>query len=124
MLLSGGPGAPHRAGATIALLWLGLVISGVAYAIYFAAARELPSTHIVIIGLLEPVTATVIGAVAFHEPLTVGEIAGGILLLVAVAALRPPSRAPGSNCEPDLRVAATAPWVAPVNATDLDRREE
>jgi DME family drug/metabolite transporter len=64
-------------------------VSGVAYALFFTAARELPSTHVVIITLLEPVAATVIAALAFDEALTVATVAGGALLLSAVAALRP-----------------------------------
>jgi drug/metabolite transporter, DME family len=89
VLVTGGPGTPDSAGGVAALLYLGLGVSGLAYALYFAAARALPSTHVVIITLLEPVIATVIAAVAFDEALTVATIIGGVLLLGAVAALRP-----------------------------------
>jgi DME family drug/metabolite transporter len=89
VLLAGGPGTPGGARGVLGLLYLGLVVSGLAYALYFAAARELPSTHVVIIALLEPVAATAIAAVAFGESLTVATVAGGALLLSAVAALRP-----------------------------------
>ena len=87
-LLSGGFGSPGDTGGLLALMWLGLVVSGVAYALYYAAARSLPSTHVVVICLIEPVAAAVIAAIAFDEPLTVLTIVGGVLMLGAVAALR------------------------------------
>ena len=94
VLLTGGPGSPENASGVAGLLYLGLVISGLAYALYFTAARSLPSTHVVIITLLEPVAATAIAAVAFDEALTVATVVGGLLLLSAVAALRPKAPAP------------------------------
>ena len=89
VLLADGPGSPENAGGVLGLLHLGLVVSGVAYALYFTAARDLPSTHVVIITLLEPVAATIIAAITFDEALTVATVVGGVLLLSAVAALRP-----------------------------------
>jgi DME family drug/metabolite transporter len=48
----------------------------------------LPSTHITILTLLEPLVATVIAIALFGEALTLGALAGGVLMLGAVAALR------------------------------------
>jgi DME family drug/metabolite transporter len=93
-LASGGFGSPGDTGGLLALIWLGIVVSGVAYALYYAAARTLPSTHVVVICLLEPVAATVIAAIAFDEPLTVLTVIGGALMLGAVAALREAEPAP------------------------------
>ena len=39
--------------------------------------------------LLEPLVATLIATAAFGETLTIGAIVGGVLMLGAVAALRP-----------------------------------
>jgi DME family drug/metabolite transporter len=89
VLAGAGPGVPDDAGGVVALVHLGLVVSVGSYALYFAAARDLPGTHVVILTLLEPVAATIIAAAAFGEALTAGALAGGILLLAAVAALRP-----------------------------------
>ncbi len=87
-LITGGAGGPGNAGGLVALLHLGLVVSGLAYALYYAAARTLPSTHVVVLALLEPVTAPVLAALLLGETLTAGAIAGGGLMLGAVVALR------------------------------------
>lgn len=88
-VLSSGVGAPVSVVGWLGLLYLGLVISGVAYGLYFSAARLVPATHITIITLLEPLTAAVIAVALFGEHLTVTAAVGGVLLLVAVTSLRP-----------------------------------
>ena len=88
VLAGGGPGLPDSAAGWFALLHLGLVVSGLAYGLYFSAARVLPSTHLTILTLLEPLVATVIAIALFDEALTPGVLAGGVLMLGAVAALR------------------------------------
>jgi DME family drug/metabolite transporter len=88
VLASGGPGVPDSGLGWLALLHLGLVVSGLAYWLYFSAARVLPSTHLTIITLLEPLVATIIAIALFGEALTLGVVAGGALMLGAVAALR------------------------------------
>lgn len=89
-LLTGGPGVPDSGEGWLTVLYLGLVISGLAYWLYFSAARSLPSTHMTILALLEPVAATAIAALAFGEQITLGAALGGLLLLGAVAGLRGP----------------------------------
>lgn len=89
VLITGGPGLAGSTVGWLALLYLGLVASGLAYALYFSAARSLPSTHITILALLEPVVAAAIAVAFFDEALTAGVILGGLLMLGAVAALRP-----------------------------------
>lgn len=88
VLAAGGPGVPGSAAGWFAILHLGLVVSGLAYGLYFSAARVLPSTHLTILTLLEPLVATVIAIALFGEALTLGAITGGVLMLGAVAALR------------------------------------
>lgn len=87
-LVDGGPGVPGSAAGWAGLLHLGLVVSCVAYAFYYSAARTLPSTHITILILLEPLVAATLAVALFDEALTAGTIAGGVLMLAAVAALR------------------------------------
>lgn len=84
----GGPGVPGTAAGWAGILHLGLIVSCVAYALYYSSARTLPSTHITILILLEPFVAALLAVVFFDESLTVGTIAGGVLMLAAVAALR------------------------------------
>lgn len=88
VLASGGPGVSDSAAGWFALVHLGLVVSGLAYWLYFDAARTLPSTHLTILTLLEPLVATIIAVALFGETLTLGAIVGGVLMLGAVVALR------------------------------------
>lgn len=88
VILRGGPGLAGSAIGWAALLHLGLVVSGLAYWLYFSAARVLPSTHLTILTLLEPLVATIIAIALFDESLTIGVVVGGALMLGAVAALR------------------------------------
>lgn len=88
VLASGGPGLADSAAGWVALLHLGLIVSGLAYGLYFSAARILPGTHLTILTLLEPLVATVIAIALFGEVLTAGVVAGGVLMLGAVVALR------------------------------------
>ena len=88
VLAGGGPGDPGSAIGWLALLHLGLIVSGVAYGLYFSAARVLRSTHLTILTLLEPLLATLIAIAFFGEALTLGVLAGAVLMLGAVAALR------------------------------------
>ena len=95
ILVTGGPGVAGSAVGWLAIGWLGLVVSGLAYWLYYSAARELPSTHLTIIALLDPLVSAVIAVAFFDETLTLGVIVGGVLMLGAVAALRaPPDQEP------------------------------
>jgi DME family drug/metabolite transporter len=88
VLATGGPGVADSVIGWVALLHLGLVVSGLAYVLYFSAARTLPPTHITLLALLEPLVAALIAVAFFDEALTVGVIVGGVLMLGAVAVLR------------------------------------
>jgi DME family drug/metabolite transporter len=90
VLLTGGPGLADSVLGWAALAHLGLVVSGFSYVLYFSSARVLPSTHITILVLLEPLVAAMIAVALFGEALTLGVLAGGGLMLGAVAALREP----------------------------------
>ena len=81
VLAGGGPGDPGSAIGWLALLHLGLIVSGVAYGLYFSAARVLRSTHLTILTLLEPLLATLIAIAFFGEALTLGVLAGAVLML-------------------------------------------
>ena len=91
ILFIGGPGLADSAAGWAGLIHLGLVVSGLAYWLYYSAARELPSTHITILALIDPLISALIAIAFFDESLTLGVVVGGILMLVAVAALRAPA---------------------------------
>ncbi|WNV76084.1 DMT family transporter [Geodermatophilus sp. DSM 44513] len=82
--------------ALATLLYLGAVPSAAAYALFFRGLQTLPGAVAGIVTLLEPVTATVLATAFLGERLPLGALAGGLLVLAAVAGLylRRPAGAP------------------------------
>jgi drug/metabolite transporter (DMT)-like permease len=80
-------GRPLRLDATAvgALLYLALVGSALAFALYFWLLRRLPATTLSLINYLTPVTALLIGAVGLGEPVTGRMVAGTALVVAGVA---------------------------------------
>jgi DME family drug/metabolite transporter len=80
--------------ATIGLLvYLGLVPSALAYALFFAALRTLPATASAVASLLEPLTAAVLAWLLVGERLGAAGLIGSALVLLAVAAVASEGRA-------------------------------
>ncbi|TFV61811.1 UNVERIFIED_ORG: multidrug transporter [Bacillus sp. AZ43] len=69
------------------LLYLGVVPSALAYAMFFAGLRSVPGAVASIVTLLEPLTATALATAFLDEQLSPGALAGGVLVLAAVAGL-------------------------------------
>ena len=69
------------------LLYLGVVATAAAYWLYTTALKSIPASAAVVVGLIEPLTATLLGVLLFHERLGAAGWAGGVLLLAAVALL-------------------------------------
>ena len=67
----------------IFLISMGMINTGLAYSLYFSAISVLPTSKIAIIGYLEPVIAIVIGTVIFNEQLTILELLGCVLVILA-----------------------------------------
>jgi drug/metabolite transporter, DME family len=87
VVLAVGPRFPADPVALAVLLYLGLVPSALAYGLFFTGVRTVPGAVASIITLLEPLTATVLATVFLGEELAPGALAGGLLLLAAVAGL-------------------------------------
>ncbi len=68
--------------ALVALVFLGVFSSAMAYAIYFTLLDRLGAFEINLVSYVVPVVATVTGAVALAEPVTAMTI-GGFLVIVA-----------------------------------------
>jgi DME family drug/metabolite transporter len=64
-----------------------VVPSAVAYALFFRGLQTVPGAVAGIVTLLEPVTATALATVVLGERLPLGALAGGVLVLAAVAGL-------------------------------------
>jgi DME family drug/metabolite transporter len=73
--------------ALATLLYLGTVPSAAAYALFFRGLRTVPGAVAAIVTLLEPVTATALATAFLDERLPLGALAGGLLVLGAVAGL-------------------------------------
>ena len=63
------------------LLVVGFVHTGVAYALYFGALKDLKAQTIAIFSYLDPVIAVVLSAVVLHEKIGPWGIAGTVLIL-------------------------------------------
>ncbi len=69
------------------LLYLGAVPSALAYGLFFTGIRSVPGAVASIVTLLEPLTATALATAFLGERLSPGALAGGVLVLAAVAGL-------------------------------------
>jgi DME family drug/metabolite transporter len=96
------------------LLYLGLVPSALAYTLFFTGLRTVPGAVASIVTLLEPLTATALATTFLDEQLSPGALAGGLLVLAAVAGLY--VRRLRSSGEAS--VARTAEWTAPEDRSD------
>lgn len=69
------------------LLYLGVVPTALAYALFLTGMRSTPATVASITTLLEPLTATLLAAILFGERLTALGVVGALLLLGALVVL-------------------------------------
>ena len=73
--------------ALAVLIYLGVVPSALAYAMFFTGIKTVPGAVASIVTLLEPLTATVLATAFLGERLAPAALAGGLLVLAAVAGL-------------------------------------
>ena len=73
--------------ALAVLVYLGVVPSALAYAMFFRGLRTVPGAVASIVTLLEPLTATALATAFLGERLEPAALAGGLLVLAAVAGL-------------------------------------
>lgn len=94
-LVSGGPGLGFEASGWVALAAIALVSTVVPILTFFAGlARVGPSTASILSTLEPPVTVT-LAALAFGESLSLVQLCGGSLVLLAVVLLQLPEGRPG-----------------------------
>ncbi|MGY1717221.1 DMT family transporter [Geodermatophilus sp. SYSU D01106] len=87
VVLAQGVSVPDDGTALAVLLYLGLVPSALAYGLFFTGVRTVPGAVASIVTLLEPLTATALATAFLGERLEPAAVAGGALLLAAVAGL-------------------------------------
>ncbi len=85
---------PHRGSAWLALAAVALVGTVLAVSAFFAALERLGPADTAVISTFEPVVSVAVAALALGESLSAVQLAGGALVLLAVAGLaRAPSYA-------------------------------
>ena len=69
------------AGALGMLLFVAIVHTGVAYALYFSSMQGLSSHTIAIFSYVDPIVAIILSAILLHEPMGIFGVIGAILIL-------------------------------------------
>jgi drug/metabolite transporter (DMT)-like permease len=69
----------------IALLWLGILGSGVAYILYFHLLHTVGPTRTSLVTYIPPLVGLLLGTIFLHEPLTWAAIAGAMMVLSGIA---------------------------------------
>ena len=73
-------------------LYLGGISGAVGYVLFFKGLTKTPANQAPILGLAEPLTATVLGFVLLGEQLALPETIGAALILVSLVSLVLPER--------------------------------
>lgn len=71
------------AGVLILILCVGVVHTGLAYALYFGAIGSLPAQSAALLGYIDPIVAVILSVVLLREPLGVWEAIGVVCILGA-----------------------------------------
>jgi drug/metabolite transporter (DMT)-like permease len=72
-------------GAIVAVIWLGLLGSGVAYLCYFTLLQHWGATRTSMVAYLLPVVGIFLGAIVLAEPVTLNRIGGTALVIAGIA---------------------------------------
>jgi drug/metabolite transporter (DMT)-like permease len=67
--------------ALLMLLFVGIVHTGVAYALYFTSMQGLSSDTIAIFSYVDPIIAIMLSALLLHEPMGISGVIGAVLIL-------------------------------------------
>jgi DME family drug/metabolite transporter len=92
VLLMRWPGGLDSPGGVTVAAYLVLVPTVVAYLLFGAGLRVLPAATVATLTLAEPVVATLLGVLVLGESITLGAIAGAVLVLGGLSLLAVPSR--------------------------------
>jgi probable blue pigment (indigoidine) exporter len=84
MLLLEGPPPALTAENVAGHVWLGVVGTAVAYALWFRGIESLPVQQVSLLGLSSPLVATAVGWLLLEQSLAAGQVAGAALVLAAL----------------------------------------
>ena len=110
LIFDRGVALPTTADAWFAVLWLGLLGSGMAFLIFFRLLGRWGATRTSLVAYVIPVFGLVLGAAVLHEPVDARMILGTALIIGGIALVN--LRRSGSATEP-APVPASAPAAAP-----------
>lgn len=79
------PDSPQIVGL---ILFLGLVPTAVAYVFFFTGMRRAPATASSIVSLMEPLVASILGILVFHEAIGATGTIGAVLMVAGMLTLR------------------------------------
>jgi probable blue pigment (indigoidine) exporter len=96
-----------------------VIATALAFVAWFAGLRHLPAGTVGLIGLLNPVTGVVLGAVVAGEVLSGRQLAGLAIVLAGIAVGQVRRRAQSPSDSRNVRVGAKN--VAPVTAVEKSR---
>jgi RarD protein len=65
----------------INLLILGIIHTGIIYCLYFSSLIDLKGQEVAILSYIDPFVAIIISVAVLNEPITITQIAGGVLIL-------------------------------------------
>ncbi len=83
-LLDGGIRLPSRSDAIFAVIWLGLLGSGLAFLIFFRLLGRWGATRTSLVAYLMPVVGLVLGAAVLHEPVDLRLVVGTALVIAGI----------------------------------------
>jgi DME family drug/metabolite transporter len=84
LALSGGLTVPLRPSLVLMVIYLGIVTTALAYALFYAGLRTTSGSTAAILTLLEPLAAALLAVLLLGEALPLPALIGGALLLIAI----------------------------------------
>ena len=81
-------------GQVLGLLTVGILHTGIAYALYFGAIEKIPAQTAALLSYIDPVTAVLLSAGLLHESMSVLSVIGAVLIIGAamISELEPADR--------------------------------
>jgi len=86
-IFEGGYAIPQLTETWIAVLWLGMIGTAIAYMLYFYLIQSWGPTRSTMVTYVMPVAAVILGVIFLNESLTTQIIIGGLLIITGVAAV-------------------------------------
>ncbi len=93
LIVEGPPPAPSMRNL-LGFTYLGLINTGVAYALWFRGLDRLSPSAITFLGLLSPVVAALLGYVVLRQTLSLAQLVGALIIVVSIATAQRAQRRP------------------------------